>query len=73
MQLIDYSAQSNDSGCSFEMQTTPRSARTSAPTQYSATFENQGYGTIYNTKYMLALGKENTMRRNAAFWLFRTK
>ena len=61
MQLIEYSAQSNDFGCSFEMHTTTHSARTSAPTQFSATFENQGSGTIYNTKYMLAIGPENTM------------
>ena len=44
------------------MQTTPHPERTSAPTQFSATFENQGSGTIYSTKYMLALGKKNTMR-----------
>ena len=41
--------------------------------QFSATFEKQGSDTIYNTKYMLALGKKNTMRWNAAYWLFRTK
>ena len=40
------------------MQTTPRSVRTSAPTQFSATFENKGSGTIYNTKYILAIGKK---------------
>ena len=50
------------SSCSFEMQTTPRSAGTSAPTQFSATFENAASGTIYNTKYMLAIGNKNTMR-----------
>ena len=47
---------------SCEMQTTPRTARTSAPTQFSANFENQGSGTIYNTKYMLAIREKNTMR-----------
>ena len=41
------------------MQTTPRSARTSTPTQFSATFENQASGTIYNTKYMLAVWKKH--------------
>ena len=41
------------------MYTTPRSVRTSEPTQFSATFENQGSGTIYNTKYMLAIGKKH--------------
>ena len=30
--------------------------------QFSATFENQGSGTIYNTEYMLGIGKKNTMR-----------
>ena len=55
------------------MQTTPHPERTSTPTWFSATFENQGSGTIYNTKYMLAIGKKNTMRWNAAFWVFRTK
>ena len=55
------------------MQTTPGSASTSAPTQFSATFELQGSGTIYNTKYMLATGKKNTMHWNAAYWEFRTK
>ena len=60
MQLIVYSAQSNDlASCSFEMQTTSRSTRTVAPTQFSASFENQGCGTIYNTKYLLALGKKH--------------
>ena len=39
------------------MQTTPRSTRTSTQTKYSATFENQGSGTIYNTKYMFAIGR----------------
>ena len=43
------------------MQTTPHPERTSTPTQVSATFENQGSGTIYNTKYMLAIGKKNTI------------
>ena len=43
------------------MHTTPRTARTSTPTQFSATFENQGSGTIYNTKYMLVIGKKNTI------------
>ena len=43
------------------MQTTPHPVRTSAPMQFSATFENQGSGTIYNTKYMLAIGKKNTI------------
>ena len=80
------------------MQTTPRSARTSAPTQFAASFENQVSGTIYNTKYMLAIGKKltkwnssqwktrfernqtflkqclkNTMRWDAAYWVFHTK
>ena len=41
------------------MQTIPRSTRTSAPTQFSATFESQASGTIYNTKYMLAVGKKH--------------
>ena len=41
------------------MQTTPRSARTSELTQFAATFENQGSGKIYNTKYMLAIGKKH--------------
>ena len=45
------------------MYTTPRSVRTSEPTQFSATFENQGSGTIYNTKYMLAIGnKHNALK-----------
>ena len=43
------------------MQTTPLSVRISEPTQFSATFENQGSGTIYNTKYMLAIGKKLRM------------
>ena len=44
------------------MQTTPNSERTSTPTQFSATFENQGSGRIYNTKYMYAIGKKLRMR-----------
>ena len=40
------------------MQTTPHPERTSAPLQFSTTFENQGSGTIYNTRYMLAIGKQ---------------
>ena len=43
------------------MQTTPHPARTSAPTQFSATFEKQGSGTIYNSKYMLDIGKKLRM------------
>ena len=27
--------------------------------QFSANFENQGSGNIYNTKYMLAIGKKH--------------
>ena len=27
--------------------------------QFSATFENQGYGNIYSKKYMLAIGKKH--------------
>ena len=55
------------------MQTTPCSARTSAPKQFSATFENQGSGIIYNPKYILAIGKKTTMRWNAPYCAFRTK
>ena len=55
------------------MQTTPRSARTSAPTQFSATFENLGPGTIYNTKHMLAIGKKTALRWNSAYGVCRTK
>ena len=40
------------------MQTSPRSGRTSGPMQFSASFEIQGSGTIYNTKYILAIGKK---------------
>ena len=43
------------------MQTTPKPERTLTPTQFSATFENQASGTIYNTKYMFAIGKKNTI------------
>ena len=43
------------------MQTTPHPERTLTPTHFSATFENQGSGTIYNTKYMFAIGKKNTI------------
>ena len=43
------------------MHSTPCSASTSAPMQFSATFENQGSGTIYNTKCMLAIGKKLRM------------
>ena len=43
------------------MQTAPRPERTSEPTQFLATFENQGSGTIYNTKYMFAIGKKLRM------------
>ena len=46
--------------------TTPHPARTSAPTQFSATFEKQDSGTIYNRKYLLAIAKKNTMCLNAA-------
>ena len=41
------------------MQTTPNSARISATMQFSATFEIQGSGNIYNTKYRLAIGKKH--------------
>ena len=30
--------------------------------QFSAGFENQGSGTIYNTEYMIGIAKKNTMR-----------
>ena len=40
------------------MQTTPNSAKISAPMLFSATFEIQGSGNIYNTKYMLGIGKK---------------
>ena len=42
------------------MQTTPRSARTSAQTQFSPNIENQGSVTIYNTKHILAIRKKNS-------------
>ena len=35
--------------------------------QFSATFEKQGSGTIYNTKYMLALVKKNTAMKGSLF------
>ena len=41
------------------MQTTPHPERTSTPTHFSATLENQASGTIYNTKYMFAIRKKN--------------
>ena len=40
------------------MQTTPRSASTSAPTQFSATFENQGSGTIYKHEVHVSYREE---------------
>ena len=43
------------------MQTTPKPERTLTPTQFSASFENQASGTIYNTKNLLAIGKKNTI------------
>ena len=72
MQLIEYSAQSNDLAASLKWRQL-HIQREIQHQQFSATFENQGSGTIYNTKYMLRIGNKNTMRWNAVYWVFRTK
>ena len=66
-QLVDYSAQSNVLAAPLKCRQHHVQREHQCQTQFSATFENQGSGTIYNTKYMLAIGKENAMRRNAAY------
>ena len=58
MQLIEYSAQSNDVDAPLKCSQLHSQGEHQQPTQFSATFENQGSGTIYNTKYMLAIVKK---------------
>ena len=72
MQLIEYSTQSNDLAAPLKCRQHHIQWEIQHQ-QFSATFENQGSGTIYNTKYMLAIGKKNTMRWNGAYWVFHTK
>ena len=62
MQLIECSAQSNELAAALKCRQLHIQRQHQCQTQFSATFENQGSGTIYNTKYMLAIGKKNTMR-----------
>ena len=60
MQLIVYSAQSNDLAASLKWRQL-HIQREIQHLQFSATFENQGSGTIYNTQYMVAIRKKLRM------------
>ena len=58
MQLIEYSAQSNDLALLWNADNFSFIENISASQLY-ATIENQDSDTIYNTKYMLAIGKKH--------------
>ena len=61
MQLTEYSAQSDDLAAPVKCRQLHVKREHLRQFWFSASFENQGSGTIYNTKYMLAIGKKLRM------------
>ena len=61
MQLIEYSTQSNDLAAPVKCRQLHVQREHLRQFWFSATFENQGSSNIYNTKYILAIGKKLRM------------
>ena len=73
MQLIDYSAQSNDLAAPLKCRQLHVQREHRRQRSFQLALKTNVLAPFYNTKYTLAIGKKNTMRWNAAYWVFRTK